>query len=224
MLNMMTDFAVKAASKSGWNSMALYGGGAAAIGATYGAISDTETMVSGAFRGAVIGSAGGAGLKVLGDRYVTGMNARMAAGLDIMDGKKGLGSFSTADSATKQARATANFGFIDSIGDFGSNFGAGKEFNLKTFGESVTIDQNLYNRLGSHRETLSKSFNEAIKTDKGKLQSKGRLGVTFDNLTDEEKISAGTAAKWNKKYKSFGEQLKGFNESFNNKNLLGIGV
>lgn len=72
---MMKNFLASTAMKTGWQTTGIGTVGGAAAGGIYGMFSEDSPTLGSAFRGAVLGAAGGAGAKILSHKYVQGVKA-----------------------------------------------------------------------------------------------------------------------------------------------------
>lgn len=84
MIGLLSNHLVASAGKEGMSVLTQHGGIGVGLGAMYGAVSDNETIIGGAFRGGVVGAGAGFGAKYFGTKYVQGMNAHAAHTLNTV--------------------------------------------------------------------------------------------------------------------------------------------
>lgn len=171
MFNTIANHLVAQAGKNGWNVMATHGGVGAGLGAVYGAISDNETIMGGAFRGGIVGGGAGFGAKYFGSKYVQGMN-NMAA---HMSGINPGVNKSTDWRGTFLTKSTPGSGDFDDstkkrilFGQASSLFGG---YNNKAFSWAGELEDDWF--------TSSKSLN------KGLIDGLAETGSSFNKAKQD---------------------------------------
>lgn len=106
MVGFLVKSAEKIAGRTGLETLVPWGGVGLGAGAVYGIASDNESMISGAFKGATLGSLGALGAKYGSMRYIDGLNSKAKAVADQGLGTR-LGSLSPSASASEMAQSVA---------------------------------------------------------------------------------------------------------------------
>lgn len=111
MIGSMTKYAVKLAGQEGLDVAWKHGAWGLGFGSVFGAVSDDETIMSGALKGGVVGAGAAVGMKALGHKYISGLNNRAAQAIssglhnrsvdNLMQSAINLKANPTAKDATK---------------------------------------------------------------------------------------------------------------------------
>ena len=145
---------LNSAATDGMSQIMKYGGIGAAVGGTYGAFSDTGTMMEGAFKGGLLGGGGAAGLKYFGNRYVSGLNVAAKGFTDeassVIGNPSGLMAMSDAE----------RYNTILNIKSSADELG---KFNLKNFGlareQEAAFSNNVENKASGYLKQFNQSWN-----------------------------------------------------------------
>ena len=204
---------LKSAATDGMSQIMKYGGIGAAVGGTYGAFSDTGTMMEGAFKGGLLGGGGAAGLKYFGNQYATGFNR--AAEAFIKEATPALDSFASSRSLSLQAQnvnEVFNRGLNaqESGKQLSSNFNSrffsiGKEAN---FGDNIDTTNAV--KLLSDFNKRSASLNKAgtVPIPGMEKYSMNQFGLGLVKSTGERDRTIGSIYNSGSYSTSFWEQFK----------------